>query len=119
MSIKRRFEYQYRRMLAGFQGFELPAWMTGLLFRFTLTAAVAVMSVFYVCKTSNLSTSGYVLHDLENKVAVLQTDIQNTQVEIALNSSISNIESRLKNLDMVSVEHYGFIAPDNSLVAKR
>jgi cell division protein FtsL len=106
-------------MLSGFQGVELPGWMSGLMFRITLTSAVAVMSICYICQTSNLSTSGYVLRDLENKVAVLQTDIQNTQVEIAMNSSMSSIQNRLKNMDMVEISHYNFITPADSLVAKR
>ncbi|MBU0546301.1 hypothetical protein KKA13_03545 [Patescibacteria group bacterium] len=119
MSIKRRFEYQYRRILSGFQGAELPDWMSSLVFRISIATALVVISIFYVCKTSNLSTSGYVMRDLENKVAVLQTNIQKTQVEIAMNSSIFNIESRLKDLAMVPIGKYSFIAPADSLVAKR
>lgn len=119
MSIKRRVEYQYNRLYSAVQRVDFPSWMNALAFRFTMTSIVIVVSVFYVCKTSNLSTSGFVLRDLEDRVADLQTDIQKTEVDIALNSSISNLEGRLKDLNMVSLDKFSYITPSDSFVAKR
>jgi len=119
MSIKRRFEHQYRRLSAIAGAVDAPAWMMSNFFRVSMIAVVILAGVGYLSKISALSTGGYQLHDLESQVASLQSDIQKNEVQIAIGSSITNIEKMLAGTKMVSVSSLQHIDAIDTAVAKR
>ncbi len=119
MSIKRRFEYQYRRLSAAAGAIIAPSWMMGNFFRVSITTLILLFGVGYISQISALSAGGYQLHDLEKQASSLRADIQTNEVEIAIHSSITNIEKRLADLNMVQVNGFQYIDTVDSAVAKR
>ncbi len=119
MSIKRRFENQYRNCLNVISNLTLPNWMCGSSFRVGLLLFIVLFGAGYLTRISALATSGYQLHDLENKISELNANIQKNQVRIAAYSSISSIESRLRGTNMVAVADIDHLSLGDALVAKR
>lgn len=77
------------------------------------------MSVAYIARVNSAATTGFQMHDLENKVAVLNTDVQNTEIQIADAGSMNNIEKHLAELNMIKAEKVAYIAKTTVAVAKR
>jgi len=119
MSIKRRFENQYHRIISSASNISIPSWMLNGVFRMSMIVLVAIAGVGYISKISTLATGGYQLRDLENQVATLNVDIQKTQVDIASNSSLTNIESRLSKIKMVQASDIKYFNVLTSEMAKR
>ena len=53
--------------------------------------------IIFVAQTSSAAKSGYQMHDLENQVAGLQTEIHKMEVDITDYSSMGSIQNRLKD----------------------
>ena len=119
MSFKRQIKYQYQQITTYVETFALPEWVGGLQVRLILVGLAMVLSVIYVCETSSAATSGYKMHDLENQVGQLQSEIQKVQVQIADESSMVRLEQRLNGSGMVAVGQVKYLTPVESVVAKR
>lgn len=117
MSFKRRLKFQMEGFRHAWRTLEYPAWFAARSTKLTLLALAAVLSVFYVFKTSSAAISGYEINNLEQQVAVLQTEIRKLEVETASYGSISSIQNRLAETKMVAVSEVKYLNPLGSAVA--
>ncbi|MDD2757771.1 MAG: hypothetical protein PHD72_00135 [Patescibacteria group bacterium] len=123
MSWKRRVKYQfdyYRRRALGVFGYAaLPDYFTGRTARIVYITILVATSLIYICQTSLAAGSGYEMRDLQNKVNTLQEDIQKIEVEIAENTSMAKLETRLAELNMVAISDIKYISAVETAVAKK
>ena len=96
----------------------LPKWLTCRMARLTLFFIIFLFSAAYIIKTTASATSGYQMHELEKQTQSLETEVQKLQVEIADNSSMNNIQSRLVKLNMTEVAGIKYFTIKNTAVAK-
>ena len=80
-----------------------PSGLVALKFACGLWVLVALCGIIFVAQTSSAAKSGYQMHDLENQVAGLHTEIHKMEVDIADYSSMGSIQNRLKDSGMVAV----------------
>lgn len=119
MSIKRQIKFKYTNLVNSLQIIGLPSWATSRTARLALFSIIFFFSAAYIVKTTSAATSGYQVHDLEKQTAALENDVQKIQVEIADNSSIVNISSRLTKLNMVDATSVKYLTGQNTVVAKK
>lgn len=67
----------------------------------TVISLAVAFGVGYLFQVNAISTSGYVIHDLELKVAGLQNDQKRLSSEVASYQSLARINSRLHEVAMV------------------
>lgn len=96
----------------------MPAWLTSKTARLGLVSIIFIFSIAYIINTAASATTGYQLHELEKQTARLETEVQKLQVEIADNSSINSISSRLVKLNMVEMSNVKYLTTKNTVVAK-
>ena len=118
MSIRLRIRYQFRHFFNSFRVITLPAWVTGVTTKIVVVGLAVVLGIGYIFQTSSLSTSGYVTHTLEKQVASAQNEIQKLEAEVAANQSLTNIQKRLPEVQMVQVASIKYISTDAAM-AKR
>lgn len=119
MTIKRQIQYKYMNFVNAFRFLSLPKWIDGKAIRFVLVGIIVVVGGAYIFKTTSSTTSGYELHKLETQTLALEQDIEKTNIQIAENSSLSNIESRLAKMDMVAASGIKYMAVKDVVVAKK
>lgn len=83
-----------------------------------LVALLVLVGGAYIVKTNELSTTGYQIHDLENKVAVLKDDTSKLEVQIASLQSMPAINRRLGELKMVAPVSVSYLKTE-AVVARR
>ena len=103
MRLKRQLEYQTRHFLHFLFTLQLPEWLQSRQLKLGLTGAVMVMGLGYIFQTSSLSTSGYVIHEMENHVTELKVEQQKLEVAVASARSMASIQKRLPTLHLVPV----------------
>ncbi len=118
MSIKRQLQFKYQNLLHSLQTISLPSWMTSRTARLAVLSVIFIFSIAYIINTAASATTGYQVNELEKQTATLQNDVQKLQIEIADNSSINNISSRLAKLNMVEVSNVKYLSVKNTAVAK-
>ncbi len=119
MSLKRQIENQYRNLMYSLQTMEMPAWLDAMWVKTTLMSVVVLFGFLYLVQTSNTATSGYEIHNLEKQLSALNTDVQKLEIATAAESSMSNIQKRLRGVDMVGVEKIYHLSVVGSAVAMR
>ncbi len=87
--------------------------------RLALFSIIFLFSFAYIIKTTASATSGYQMHELEKQTSALETEVQKLQVEIADNSSMNNIQSRLAKLNMIEASGIKYFTVKNTEVAKK
>lgn len=102
MTIKRQIQFKYHNFISALRFLSLPKWIDGNTIRFVFVGVIVLVGAAYVFKTTSSTTSGYELHKLETQTAALEQDIEKTNIQIAENSSLSNIQDRLAKMDMVA-----------------
>ena len=118
MSIKRQIQFKYRNLLHSLQTIALPGWVTSRTARFGLVAIIFIFSAAYIFNTTASATSGYQMHELEKQTQTLETEVQKLQVEIADNSSMNSIQSRITKLNMVEASNIKYFSIKSATVAK-
>ena len=78
-------------------------------FRVILLALCVACGILYVAHMSAMSTKGYDIAGLQKQIATLQGENERLAVEIAKNSSMSNVQSRLAMLQLVPVDHVDYV----------
>ena len=106
-------------MARSLQTISLPQWLTSKTARLGLFSVIFLFSIAYVVNTTSSATSGYQMHELEKKTQTLETEVQKLQVEIADNSSMNNIQSRLVKLNMTEAAGIKYFTLKNTAVAKK
>lgn len=123
MSLRRRIKYQlgyYYRFLASVGScLTPPAWLTGRGMRIMCLCLLAAASILYIGEISRAAGSGYEMKSLQKQVSTLQEEIQKIDVDIASQNSMSSLEKRLQETDMVSVTNIKHIVISGSEVAKQ
>ena len=119
MSLSNTIKFQSQAFVQALRSWSLPAWVDGLSTRIVLTVMVLGFSVAYVAQTSSMVVSGYTLHELENNIAQLNSDIQKVQTETVSYSSIQSIQQRAKSSDMVAVGKIDHLNPKDLTMAVR
>lgn len=119
MSIKRQIQFKYRDMIRSVQTVSVPAWLTSKATRLSLFSIIFIFGIAYIVNTAASATSGYKMHELEKQTAALEEEVQKLQVEIADNSSMNSISSRLVKLNMVEAGNLAYFGSNNTSVAKR
>ncbi|MEK7131204.1 MAG: hypothetical protein AAB797_00520 [Patescibacteria group bacterium] len=118
MSIKRQIQFKYQNMARSLRTISLPHWLSSKTARLGLFAIIFLFSTAYIIKTTASATSGYQMHELEKQTLSLETEVQKLQVEIADNSSMNNIQSRLVKLNMIEVTGIKYFTFKSTAVAK-
>ena len=118
MSIKRQIQSKYRNLAHSLQTISIPRWITSKTTRLGLLSIIFLFGLAYIINTTSSATSGYQMHELEKQKLSLETEVQKLQVEIADNSSMSSISSRLVKLNMTEVSNVKYLTIKNTPVAK-
>jgi cell division protein YceG involved in septum cleavage len=119
MSIKRQIQSKYRNMVHALQTISVPHWLTSTTTRLGLLSVIFLFGIAYIINTAASATSGYQMHELEKQTLSLETEVRKLEVEIADNSSMSSISSRLVKLNMVEASNIKYLAVKNTAVAKK
>jgi len=94
-------------------------WYFSTTCRIMLLAVLGFFGVLYVTQLSTASTSGYVMKDLNKQIQALQQDNQKLEFEIASQSSMQNLQERLKSTDLVMAGNVQYALLTGSAVAMR
>ena len=119
MSIKRQIQSKYRSLAHSLQTIKMPSWLTSKTTRLALFSIIFLFSIAYIVNTTSSATSGYQMRELEKQTAALEIEVQKLQVEIADNSSMNNIQSRLAKLNMIEAKNIKYFTVKNTEVAKK
>lgn len=118
MSIKRQIQSKYQNLAHSLQSISVPVWLTSKTARLGLFSIIFLFGIAYIINTAASATGGYRMHELEKQTAALETEVQKLQVEIADNSSMTSISSRLVKLNMTDVSNVKYFTIKNTAVAK-
>lgn len=102
MSYKRQLKAHYHNFIDALRTFVIPEWLTGRGMRSALLISVIFLSVAYMLRINSVSASGYEIHNLEKQVSELDNQVQDLQIKMADAGSMSNIEKRLPELNLVA-----------------
>ncbi|MBI5221527.1 MAG: hypothetical protein HY979_01860 [Candidatus Magasanikbacteria bacterium] len=102
MSYKRQLQAHYHNFIEAVRTIVMPQWLTGRAIRSTLLIGVMLLSVAYMLRVNSVSASGYEIHNLEKQVSEMDNQVQDLQIRIADAGSMSNIEKRLPQLNLVA-----------------
>lgn len=118
MSLKRQLKYKYQNLKLSLRTIALPAWLTTPAVRLVLFAFIFIFSAAYIVNMTSSATSGYQMHELEKKTMALEMEVKKLEVEIADNSSMTSIASRVGKIDMVEAPAMTYLAAKTNPVAK-
>ncbi len=118
MSIKRQIQFKYRNFIHSLQTISLPQWLDSAAARLVLFSIIIIFSTAYIIKTTSSAPSGYQMHELDKQAQSLEIEVQKLQVEIAENSSMNSIQSRLAKLNMTGVGSIKYLTVKSTVVAK-
>lgn len=88
-------------------------------FRIFLTILSLILLVVYVMRISTISVKGYDISALQKQSRELQDENQRLEFQIAQNSSMQNIQQRLKSIHFVSADKTEFVDINSPVIAKR
>ena len=115
MSLKRQLQYKYQNLISGIRYVSLPKWIDSFAIRLIFLGFLLIFGTAYIIKTASSATSGYEFTKLEKQVAAMENDIQKVQIEIADNSSIKNVQSRLVKMNMVAANGFKYLSTKASV----
>lgn len=119
MSVNSRLRYHYRSLIRAWALWRVPTSIDTMKVRALLIISVLFIGCGFIMKTSELSTTGYHIHDLEKQVASLEGDAERLQMEIATLQSMPNINRRLQSMNMVQPEAVTYLTNGSVVVAKK
>lgn len=120
MSIKLRVQYKIHYLKQFLQNMSLPAWMVGKAAKLVVLVLLVVVSVGYMAQVNTLSTSGYVIRDLQDQMQQISDDTEKINEQVASYQSMNSIQNRLANLGLVTSTNISFLKVQDSLaVAER
>lgn len=118
MSFKRQLKYKYQNIKFSLFSLRLPNWLISRTVQVGLFLLILIFGGAYIFNISHAATTGYQLKVLTDKNESLQAEVQKLQVEIADNSSINSIATRVTKLNMVESSGVKHVAIKNSSMAK-
>ena len=93
--------------------------MFGSTFRITLATIGLVLGVLYIIQVSAITATGYDLATLERQIEELKRENQRLSLQIATHRSMTNIEKRIADLELVSVDAIEYLRSGDAVVARR
>lgn len=93
--------------------------MVSASFRFCLVMFIVVFGFLYIWQTNAVSTKGYEISDLEQKIKELEQENRKLDVHIAEYSSMQSIQTRLASAHLVPAENVEYITLVGTEVAQR
>ncbi|HAT03855.1 MAG TPA: hypothetical protein DCS29_03740 [Candidatus Magasanikbacteria bacterium] len=88
-------------------------------FRTGLTICIVVFGFMYVWQTNTVSTKGYLISDLEQKIQELEQETRGLEVNIAKHRSMQNLQSRLSETNFIVAANVDYMTLSGNVVAKR
>lgn len=119
MSLKQRWFYSYHSFLDSVAVVTMPEWMFSVRTKVVLFSLMVITALAYLIQINTLSTSGYVIHTLEQKVAVVTVETQKLETEVAAHQSMISIQKRLPELAMQKTSKVTYIEHIATPVAQR
>lgn len=80
---------------------------------------IFIFGIAYAITLSAFSTRGYRLHELEERIAVLQRENQNLNLETVMLSSPKRVEEAIKTFGMVAARDIYYLEPGAGSLASR
>lgn len=84
---------------------------------FLIGIAIFLSSGAYVWLINDISTRGFVLHDLEGRAQKLQNENQNLALEVRRLQSLINVQEKIQALSLVEATNIEYITKGPSQVA--
>jgi hypothetical protein len=112
MPLRKKISYQTRYFLQAVFSWSLPEWSKSTIFRLGLLSFLGVLSVLYVVQMSKAAVSGYQIHALEEKVALATKEKERLDVAILEQSSLSNLNKRIDQLQMVPAQNVAHLSAE-------
>ena len=78
-----------------------------------------VFGVMYIVQTNSISTKGYEMSDLENKITFLEQETQKIEFQIASSKSMKSIQSRLVGTELVAADTFQYATLVGTAMAMR
>ena len=85
----------------------------------TIVVCLAFSLVYYVAGINDLTVKGFDLQEKKAEVRALAVENSNYQDVATTKESLSNLETRIDDLDLVSVDEITYITITNTTVAKK
>ena len=102
MSFRLRAKYQMRRFKEFCLLFlRLPVFLQAYAARVTLLVLVVLAAGLYVWQVSALTSGGYEIKRMEEKIVALKTENQKLETDLAAAESLAFLETRLLGFNMV------------------
>lgn len=98
---------------------KLVHFMVSASFRFSLMVFIVVFGFLYIWQVNSVSTKGYEISDLEQKIKELEQENRKLDVHIAEYSSMQSIQTRLANANLVPADTVEYITLVGTEVAQR
>ncbi len=80
---------------------------------------ICAVGVGYMIEINSVSTKGYAIRDLENKIDELKESNEKKEIKIAKMQSMQEIQNKVSKLGMVNIEKIDYIArPEQTFAVK-
>ncbi len=84
-----------------------------------LFVLAAILSVYYVAATNDLSIKGFELNGLKKRINELSRENENFKLQTMSMESYNNLNERIAELNMVAVDEIAYISAENQVVVKK
>src|SRR3989338_3022211 len=109
MSFKHRVIHRYESILNFLGNMIMPAWLMSTKMKLVLVSLVPVLAFGYVYQINTVSTSGYIIHNLEKKVQAVSIETRQLETQVAEHQSMVSIQKRLSDLAMIMAPKVTFV----------
>lgn len=76
-----------------------------------LTLLIILFSVLYILQANSAATEGYKIQAYKNEIATLETTNRSLALKLSEVQSLSFLENKIKDLNMVTAEHIEYLLP--------
>lgn len=83
-----------------------------------LVLFIILFSVLYIVQANNVATDGYRIQEHKNKKAELQSENKNLELRLSEVRSLSFLEEKVEDLNMIKIEKVEYISPVSEVAAK-
>lgn len=88
-------------------------------FRIGLLSLTVVLLTCHVLKMSSISTQGYEISALQNRIQTIEEEKQRIDIDIARQSSMEHIQNKVQEMHFVPIEKPQYITVHGMTVASR
>ncbi|HQF56964.1 MAG TPA: hypothetical protein PK831_00445 [Candidatus Magasanikbacteria bacterium] len=106
-SSKREIKMQWRKRFLN-SSVSLTVFFVGILF-----------GIMYMVQINSISTKGYEMNELENKITLLERENQKIQFHLASSKSMQSIQSRLVGTELIVADNFQYDSLVGTAMAMR